>query len=181
MSINGGSLVYVLLWHSPITFTAVKKAGLAFNQNPLEWVEEWRLSASPHKGRYIFIARTPSAKIFEEVDILFDLKEPCAHCPFRNDIKPYLNSERVQEICEADTFACHKTTVSNDNSDEGEMVVTDKSRMCAGFLILREKIEQPTQTMRIAERLGIYDRRKLNMKAPVFDCIEDMMEEQNTF
>jgi hypothetical protein len=51
---------------------------------------------------------------------------------------------------------------------------TEKSQHCAGALILLEKLEQPTNSMRVAERLGMYDRRELDMDAPVFDSWEEM-------
>ena len=111
--------------------------------------------------------------------MLYTLTDPCPKCPFRNDIKPYLNAERVEEICEAESFACHRTTISNDASEDGEMEQTEKSQMCAGYMILRENMDQPSQMMRIAERIGLYDRRKLNMKAPVYDGIDEMMEAQD--
>lgn len=38
---------------------------------------------------------------------------------------------------------------------------------CAGALIFLEKRNRPNQMMRIAERTGSYDRRTLDMKAPV--------------
>lgn len=73
------------------------------------------------------------------------------------------------------TFACHKTTKPSEYDDH-EMVTTDKSEHCAGVLILLEKIEQPNQMMRIAERLGMYDRTKLEMDSPVFDDPDDFIE-----
>lgn len=107
--------------------------------------------------------------------MLYTLKEPCPECPFRDDIKPYLNADRAEEICNADSFACHKTTQSDSEDEEGEMLVTDKSQMCAGYLILREKMGQPSQMMRIAERIGLYDRRKLKMDSPVFEDADEMV------
>lgn len=44
---------------------------------------------------------------------------------------------------------------------------TDKSVHCAGALIFNEKRHTPNQMMRICERLGFYDARKLDMKAGV--------------
>lgn len=70
------------------------------------------------------------------------MKKPCRHCPFRNDVKPYLHPDRAAEIAYASqnpysTFACHKTTEYDDESDDGDMVVTNDSKECAGFLTLR--------------------------------------------
>lgn len=109
----------------------------------------------------------------------YKLTTPCDNCPFRTDVKPYLTSDRVDEIGDSlarSTFPCHKTT---EFDDEGEAHETDKTQHCAGALIMLEKMGQPSQMMRIAERIGIYDRRKLNMDAPVFDDIGEMMDAQN--
>ena len=42
-------------------------------------------------------------------------------------------------------------------------------------MILLEKIERPNQLMRIMERLGFYDREKLDMTAPVFDTPKEFI------
>lgn len=108
----------------------------------------------------------------------FDLKRPCAKCPFRTDVRPYLSYGRAEEIlvgitAQDATFACHETT---QHDDEGDHIPSSKEQHCAGALILLEKTNQPNQIMRIAERLGLYDRRRLHMDAPVYDCDDDMLE-----
>lgn len=113
------------------------------------------------------------------VAMKYDLRKPCPHCPFRNDIKPYLTAERVQDIQDGlvrGDFACHETTVFDDDADD--TVVTENSQHCAGALILKEKLGESSQLMRIAERLGMHDHRKLDMTSPVFDCFEDMIDAQ---
>lgn len=108
----------------------------------------------------------------------YTLTTPCDNCPFRHDIPGYLTAERVEDIERSlvnAEFPCHKTT---EFDEEGEVMHTGKEIHCAGALILLEKIERPSQMMRIAERLGMYDRRKLNMDAPVFDSFEDMQDHQ---
>lgn len=62
-------------------------------------------------------------------------------------------------------FPCHKTTVYD---PEGDLREVEKSQHCAGALILMERTNTPSQMMRISERVGMYDRRKLDMKAPVY-------------
>jgi hypothetical protein len=108
----------------------------------------------------------------------FDLKKPCHNCPFRTDVLPFLHTARVEELCEAiitkdKTFQCHKTITRD---DEGRARSTDKDQHCAGALIMLEKMDRPNQMMRIAYRLGIYDKRKLHMRAPVYDQATDMIE-----
>lgn len=111
----------------------------------------------------------------------YDLVNPCKECPFRNDIPPYLTVERVVEIWNSlhrSEFPCHETVTYD---DDGEPIRGgDKERHCAGALILKEKMGDSSQMMRICERLGMYDRSKLNMDAPVFDEIEDMIDCQES-
>lgn len=102
----------------------------------------------------------------------YDLRKPCNNCPFRSDVKPYIRSERVEEIIGV-PFACHKTTKFD---DEGEHLEHDEERHCAGSLILHEKMNQPHQMMRIMERLGFYDRKKLDMEAAVYDDAYGMLD-----
>lgn len=103
----------------------------------------------------------------------YALVRPCAKCPFRRDIAGYLHPERALEIATSEEpFACHETTVYDEETDE--MEVTKESQHCAGALILAEKLEQPNQMMRIAERLGLYDHRRLDLDAPVFDTPAEM-------
>lgn len=69
------------------------------------------------------------------------MKIPCKNCPFRKDVKPYLHPKRAEEIAYAtqnpyQSFACHKTTVPSED-DGNEMLATDDSKECAGFLTLR--------------------------------------------
>lgn len=95
---------------------------------------------------------------------------PCDNCPFRSDRPFHLGRGRVREIRAGlvrGDFPCHKTTVATADGDE--MRATEKSLHCAGALILLEKLEEPSQMMRICERIGLYDRTKLDMTAPVYD------------
>ncbi len=114
----------------------------------------------------------------------YRLKSPCAKCPFRTDIKPFLKSDRVLEIEDSlynGEFPCHETLdydQDSDADDGGEGRETEKTAHCAGALILLEKLDRPSQMMRISERLGMYDRRNLDMDAPVFDSFEEMAEAQ---
>lgn len=64
-------------------------------------------------------------------------------------------------------FPCHKTATLNEDDEVSEFVPNENSVHCAGALIFNEKRNEPNQMMRIAERLGMYDRTKLNMQAKV--------------
>lgn len=116
-----------------------------------------------------------------------DLVRPCAHCPFRTDIPPFLRAARIYEIAAQlpnGYFVCHETIDYDQEPEEGadgeepEAALTEKSEHCAGALILLEKLEQPSQLMRIYERLNAYDATKLDMSAPVYDSFEQMAEAQ---
>jgi hypothetical protein len=105
----------------------------------------------------------------------YGMTTPCAACPFRSDIRPFLRVARVREIERAlvrSEFPCHKTT---QHDDEGEYVPTGQEVHCAGALILLEKEGRPSQMMRIAERLGMYDARRLDMQAPVYESFDAMV------
>jgi hypothetical protein len=109
----------------------------------------------------------------------FNLKKPCNHCPFRSDISPFLKRQRAAEISNAlvnmdESFPCHKTV----NYDNDEPLVPAKAEHCAGALIMLEHMDNPNQMMRIAERLGIYDRFKLEMNSPVFTHSDDFINSQ---
>lgn len=113
----------------------------------------------------------------------YGLTKPCDDCPFRTDVRPYLRAERVFEIQQSlvhAEFPCHKTTWAKgaERAGDGTYIRSGKEMHCAGALILLEKLEQPSQMMRICERLGMYDRRKLDMTAPVYDTFEDMAQAQ---
>lgn len=72
-------------------------------------------------------------------------KKPCKHCPFRNDITPFLHPDKASELAYLATnpysdFYCHKTLeyVENEYSEDGEdLTYTNKSLICAGHLTLR--------------------------------------------
>jgi hypothetical protein len=112
----------------------------------------------------------------------FDLVRPCKSCPFRMDRDGFLRGDRADEIAsclldEDRTFACHQTLGHEEDPETGyvETCQTPESQHCAGALIFCEANEQPNQMMRIAERLGLYDRRKLDMGAPVFTDREEFV------
>lgn len=67
------------------------------------------------------------------------IKKPCQHCPYRRDVKPFLTSERAEELAYLaqnpyNTFHCHKTIEHN---DDGDGYAVEGSKICAGFLTLQ--------------------------------------------
>lgn len=105
----------------------------------------------------------------------YDMTHPCDLCPFRNDDKRLYVHPSILEGMASGEFCCHKTGVEGED-DEGNSAIipTKDSQHCAGALIFLEHIEQPHQMMRICERIGLYDRRKLNMDAPVFKSFKEV-------
>lgn len=108
----------------------------------------------------------------------FDLTKPCSDCPFRSDIRFHLAPGRTEDIIDSitrgqGTFSCHKTTVGGECEERQN---NKDTQHCAGALIFLEKLDLPNQMMRIMERLGMYDRRKLDMEAPVYESAEEMIE-----
>ena len=72
-------------------------------------------------------------------------------------------------------FGCHKACDLNEDAEDysGVYEPNKKTPHCAGALIFLEKQDAPHRMMRICERLGSYDRRKLDMNAPVVSSPKD--------
>ena len=105
------------------------------------------------------------------------LRTPCNNCPFRTDIEPYLHAARARQIArgaERHELYCHKTTIEDEDGER--RIVPGRSKVCAGMMICLERVNRPSQMMRISERLRLYDRRKLDMDAPVYESPEAFIE-----
>lgn len=93
-----------------------------------------------------------------------------------SDQRPFLKGsgftfDRLHEHASGE-FPCHKACKVDDET--GNFVPRgDKTPHCAGALIFLELQDAPHQMMRICERLGLYDREKLDMSAPVGSCKQD--------
>jgi hypothetical protein len=115
---------------------------------------------------------------WQALEMKYTKTTPCSNCPFLKNGKGItLDPARVIEIdisLERADFPCHKT----DDYDEDDNLIasdTKDQEYCAGALIMLEKMNRPSQMMRICERLGLYDRTKLNMDAPVFKDFKAML------
>lgn len=93
----------------------------------------------------------------------YTMTTPCDACPFLMEYKFGYTLKRLKEFASGE-FPCHKTA---EISKSGNFETIEKSVHCAGALIFLEKRKQPHQMMRICERLGLYDYKQLDMKAPV--------------
>jgi len=92
----------------------------------------------------------------------YTLTTPCAWCPFLKSMRHSFSRSKLEQFA-AGQFHCHQTGIWRD----GKAQPLPGSLACAGALIFLEKRNRPNQLMRIMERLGLYDRSKLNMKAEV--------------
>lgn len=107
----------------------------------------------------------------------YDMTTPCGDCPFRREGFIQLTAGRCHEIVEHEGgFPCHRTL--DYSADDGRK--TPQTKVCAGFLILREQSLGPNQMMRIVERCGGYDAKKLLENNPavaeVFGSLDEMVE-----
>jgi len=100
----------------------------------------------------------------------YRMTEPCDACPFL--IGSGFKWSQLQAHASGE-FGCHKAC--NLDEETGTFEPHKKTPHCAGALIFLEKQDRPHQMMRICERLGMYDRTKLKMDAPVVgrprDCV----------
>lgn len=98
----------------------------------------------------------------------YDMTQPCDACPFLEKNKHAFTKDRLRDLSGSE-FPCHKTADSIEDEEEGgsEYKANADSLHCAGALIFLEKRGQSTQMMRIMERMGGYDRTKLDMDAAV--------------
>lgn len=114
----------------------------------------------------------------------YEMTTPCDACPFLKGSGFTWNSLVEHSSGE---FACHKTCEVDEDEDSetyGCFVERNENTPhCAGALIFLEKQEAARtgihshQMMRIMERFGDYDRRKLNMDAPVVEKPQDCRKE----
>jgi hypothetical protein len=99
----------------------------------------------------------------------YSMIKHCSNCPFLKEGGVPLRKSRIREIGgmmlsgQGGTFPCHKTVDYRDDEENGCYHPTEGNSHCAGALIFAEKGNPAgTQMMRIAERIGLYDRRKLD-------------------
>jgi len=102
----------------------------------------------------------------------FDLKTPCANCPYRKTGGIRLTPSRVADLIDyaigdpGKTFPCHKAHYAD----------KPRNMNCAGHAIFAEKNKHRNQMLQIAQRLGLYDPSALRGHDEVFDTAEEMME-----
>lgn len=106
----------------------------------------------------------------------YNLTTPCVECPYLIG-----NGFTFKSLTEHSSgeFPCHKAcTLDEDTSTY--VPRSEKTPHCAGALIFLEKQNAPHQMMRICERLGMYDRTKLDMAANVGSKPADYRSRKST-
>lgn len=93
----------------------------------------------------------------------YNLHTPCPECPFLKGSR--YTQRRLAQFASAE-FPCHMQSELNADNEFVERA-DGKTNHCAGALIYLEKRNTSHQMMRICERLGVYDRTKLDMDANV--------------
>lgn len=97
------------------------------------------------------------------------LATPCANCPFRTDIPPFLYRSRAREITASllrgDSFPCHKTVNYDDN---GRGRVNKRTKMCGGAAIMLYQMKRWNTIMQVAHRMGFFHPGELKLEAPVY-------------
>lgn len=120
----------------------------------------------------------------------FDLHRPCSGCPFLKEggVK-FLGSDRAAEIAslftttgEGGTFPCHKTIdydKPSGDEDESWGAHVEGTQHCAGALLFMEKVNpRGNNIIRIAERLGLYQRTSFVGADLVYDTVEEFTSGQ---
>lgn len=103
----------------------------------------------------------------------YNMTEPCDACPF---LKGSGFQWKSLEEHASGEFPCHKACDLVEDEEVGSHYrekKNGKTPHCAGALIFLEKQNTPHQMMRICERIGMYDRTKLNMEAAVVEKPSD--------
>ena len=121
----------------------------------------------------------------------FDLRKPCAECPFTRSVNPFLSAERAAEIAEAvlsdnRTFTCHKhlngtyVDLEDENADDEGLSYryepTMSDQHCAGAMAMVDRTGMPNAMLQVAERLGLRDPKRLSPESLdlVFTSVEEM-------
>ena len=108
--------------------------------------------------------------------MLWKIKKPCEHCPFRSDKHPFISSERAKELAKRlsnDTswFACHDTT----GVKKGKKVKPEKQSHCMGAAIMLFRAGLINVATRLALVLELITIKELKAPVPVFNTPEEFV------
>jgi len=104
--------------------------------------------------------------------MIFDLKRPCANCPFRKGQgeKYQLSPKRLKEIERAEGFLCHKTVDYSKPGARGRK----NSRQCAGFMSVMQHEWGGSPMMQLAQRMMGVDFKDLDPQHEAYDSWADV-------
>jgi len=106
----------------------------------------------------------------------YNMTAPCKECPFLRTSGFTFDS--LMEHASGE-FGCHKACECVEDEDGCKVFQPKKDTPhCAGALIFNELRNTPHQMMRICERLGFYDMRKLDMYANVGSKPQDYRQKR---
>ncbi|MBO0715751.1 MAG: hypothetical protein J2P55_00240 [Rhizobiales bacterium] len=107
---------------------------------------------------------------------MFDLKRPCATCPFRKTQGHLyaLPLARLKEIRRGSAFQCHKT-VDYENFDDRRRRQGDRPQQCAGLMAVLARENDTNTIMQIAERLGELNIADLDPQHEAYDTWADVV------
>lgn len=107
------------------------------------------------------------------------VSRPCAQCPFRRDVVPFLRLGRVREIVDrarrhGEHFVCHETV----DYSKPTQTLDPGRRACAGFMILarRSEIFDGLQLVQLADRLVGLKAWHFRGAESVYASAADMLE-----
>lgn len=111
---------------------------------------------------------------------MFNVKQPCADCPFIKDgiMNLSLSEGRMRGIVEDlhrdKTFTCHKTIdysaqFVEDEEGESHFTPAESNQHCAGALLYMERDGYRNQVMQIGMRLGAYKPKELKGMDKIID------------
>jgi hypothetical protein len=95
----------------------------------------------------------------------FEIKRPCACCPFRRDCNPFLRrADEVRRQMSDDTywFACHETT----GAKSGRRIRPAEQSHCAGLMKVLWKMRRPNIAMRLALHFKLITVEQLEERRP---------------
>ncbi len=107
---------------------------------------------------------------------MFDLKRPCANCPFRRGQGSLyrLPAARLKEIFNATAFQCHKSVEhGEDEYGNSTQEAGEKPQQCAGLMALLHREKAYNSIMRVAIHTEHLDCSKLDPKREAYESFAD--------
>jgi hypothetical protein len=105
---------------------------------------------------------------------MFDLRRPCANCPFRKGVGETFQLRRLHEIFRQDAFQCHRT-VDYAHWNDPRKRQGDKPQQCAGLMAVLAREGKPNTIMQVASRLGHLDLAALDPEHEAYDTWADVL------